>query len=76
MLSGVNDATVKNDISVDGGNVIYRGVSGDRIALVNLSGITVASATAGHDGMASIQIPSGGIYIVVSPAGSKKISAK
>lgn len=75
--SGVGETIVSGgNISVAGRSVIYRGAAGQNVSVVSLAGITIANALTDAAGVAEIELPSAGLFIIVSPEGSRKVSIR
>lgn len=71
IADAVGESAVK--VSVDGDVVRFNGNVAGRIALSDLSGRVVATASVEADGSAEVNAPGKGLYILATPAGTHKI---
>ena len=77
LLSGIdNIASANVGIRVDGRDIVYRGAAGSSISVVNLAGMVVATAATDALGEAVASVNTPGVYIVVTPEGSAKVTVK
>ena len=76
LLSSINIASANVGVSVYGRDIVYRGAAGGSVAVVNLAGIVVATAATNASGEAVASVNTPGVYIVVTPEGSAKVTVK
>lgn len=76
--SGITNvvADAQWSITAAGRTVTYKGTAGAVVNAVNVAGIVAATATADSDGVAVLELPSSGFYILTAPQGSVKVAAE
>ncbi len=76
--SGVESVSVDNEgrIIAEGMNVTYTGTPGATVSAADITGHIVATSRTDESGTATMTLPSAGIYLIVTPAGTHKVSVR
>ncbi len=71
--SPANGAT---GLSISGLTITYTASAGEMLRVFNMAGMLVASAKTNAAGMATVELPAGGLYIVSTASGATKVSLR
>lgn len=76
--SGVESVSVDNEgrIIAEGMNVTYTGTPGATVSAADITGRIVATSHTDESGTATMTLPSAGIYLIVTPSGTHKVSVR
>ena len=73
--SGISTPAVLTGVSVNGNTVTYTGTEGEVLTVADVAGRTVARASVGADGNATVELPSG-FYIVSAGNAATKVAIR
>ncbi len=76
--SGVESVSVDNNgrVITDGLSVTYIGNAGAIVSATDITGRIVATSHTDESGTATMTLPSAGIYLIVTPSGTHKVSVR
>ncbi len=73
MVSGIESIATNDSLTTDGLTLTYTGQPGSTVTVYTITGIKVSGTITDAAGTARIDMPSAGLYIVVTPSGTHKV---